>query len=194
MIQNIDPPVGMNRLTSSPARSGGGVSSRQPTAEELIAARRWIEEQKRILVTDRNFDGTAGHSPIRNEDIQDHIAYATLKNADIVRSLFNMMAATKFQVKEMRNPHPRCALDIHTIRGMIQEADNMDKGLQTILGLRVQPSMMPPSISPSSQPPRQTAYSRTSVSFVPSGSRTQPGFTSTPFPETWRSGWEGPER
>jgi hypothetical protein len=55
------------------------------------------------------------------------------------------MAATKFQVKEMRNPHPRCALDIHTIRGMIQEADNMDKGLQTILGSRVQPFMMPPA-------------------------------------------------
>jgi hypothetical protein len=64
----------------------------------------------------------------------------------------------------------------------------MDKGLQTILGLRVQPSTMTPSISPSAHPPQQTTFSRASVSYVPSGSRTQPGFTSMPFPETRRYG------
>jgi hypothetical protein len=126
----------MNRLVSntSSARSGAAVSSRQPTAEELVVAKQLVEEQKRILVTDRSssphvvflfasafltrflflgadFDGTAGHSPIRNEDIQEyirnlqrldqtlanietyiHIAYATLRNPDIVRTLFNMVS------------------------------------------------------------------------------------------------------
>ena len=44
------------------------------------------------------------------------------------------MASTKVQLDEMRKPNPRYILELHTIRGMIQEADNMDKGLKTVLG------------------------------------------------------------
>ena len=44
------------------------------------------------------------------------------------------MAATKIQLDEMRKPNPRYILELHTIQGMIQEADYMDKGLRTVLG------------------------------------------------------------
>ena len=43
------------------------------------------------------------------------------------------MASTKVQLDEMRKPNPRYILELHTIRGMILEADNMDKGLKTVL-------------------------------------------------------------
>jgi hypothetical protein len=38
------------------------------------------------------------------------------------------MAPTKFQLEESKKPNPRCVLDLHTIRGMVKEAD-MDKAL-----------------------------------------------------------------
>jgi len=47
------------------------------------------------------------------------------------------MACTKFQLEESKKPSPRYALELRTIRGMIQEADNMDKGLRTVLGLKL---------------------------------------------------------
>ncbi len=47
------------------------------------------------------------------------------------------MASTKFQLEESKKPNPRYALELRTIRGMIQEADNMDKGLRTDLGLKL---------------------------------------------------------
>ena len=45
------------------------------------------------------------------------------------------MASTKYQLGEMTKPNPRFILGLHTIRGMIQEADNMDKDLRTALGI-----------------------------------------------------------
>ncbi|KAI0249892.1 hypothetical protein BJV78DRAFT_1224100 [Lactifluus subvellereus] len=187
----------MNTATSNapPTQpAGGAVPTRQPTAEEIIAARRWVEEQKIILVLSRGFDGVAVHPPVPNSNIQEynrvlerldrtlanietyiHLAYAVLKKEDVVRRLYNMIAYTQFQVKELKKPKPRFVLDIHTIRGMIQEADNMDSGLKTILGLRMQPSMTASSTGPFAQPAPQTAVFRTPTSFVSSGSPAQPG-------------------
>jgi len=48
--------------------------------------------------------------------------------------MFNMMASTKFQLEESKKRNTRYVLELHTIRGMVQEADNMDKGLRTVLG------------------------------------------------------------
>ena len=45
------------------------------------------------------------------------------------------MASTKFQLEESKKPNPRYVLELHTIRGMVQEADNMDKGLSYVLNL-----------------------------------------------------------
>jgi hypothetical protein len=122
---------------ASPTQFGGAVRARNPTTEELIVARRWVEEQKRILCPSRSsstriqvvfsssppasltrylhlgadFDGISAYSPVRDGDVQEynrnlqrldqtltsiekyiHIAYATLKNEDIVRRLFNMVS------------------------------------------------------------------------------------------------------
>jgi hypothetical protein len=44
------------------------------------------------------------------------------------------MVSVRAQLEEFEKPDPRYVLELHTIRGMIQEADNMDKGLKTILG------------------------------------------------------------
>ena len=43
------------------------------------------------------------------------------------------MASAKSQLEELKKPNPRYVLELHTIRGMIQEADNMDKGLKVVL-------------------------------------------------------------
>ncbi len=43
------------------------------------------------------------------------------------------MASAKSQLEELKKPNPRYVLELHTIRGMIQEADNMDKGLKAVL-------------------------------------------------------------
>ena len=43
------------------------------------------------------------------------------------------MAAVKIQLEELDKLNPRYVLELHTIRGMIQEADNMDKGLKAVL-------------------------------------------------------------
>ena len=66
------------------------------------------------------------------------------------------MVSTKFQLEESKKPNPRYVLELHTIRGMIQEADNMDKGLRTVLGFKLsaqgnapapqQPPQQPPSM------------------------------------------------
>ena len=69
------------------------------------------------------------------------------------------MVSTKFQLEESKKPNPRYILELHTIRGMIQEADNMDKGLRTVLGFKLatqgnaptpQPPQPPPSMGPTS--------------------------------------------
>ena len=69
------------------------------------------------------------------------------------------MASTKSQLEESKKPNPRYVLELHTIRGMIQEADNMDKGLRTVLGFKLaaqgnasvpQQPQQPPPMGPTS--------------------------------------------
>src|SRR6266849_4002186 len=63
------------------------------------------------------------------------------------------MASAKSQLEELKKPNPRYALELHTIRGMIQEADNMDKGLKAVLQ-RIQAQMVSRDGVPSApQPP-----------------------------------------
>jgi hypothetical protein len=63
------------------------------------------------------------------------------------------MAMAKFQLEELKKPNPRYVLDLHTILGMIQEADNMDKGLKSVL-YRMQAYTMPPGGVPlAARPP-----------------------------------------
>jgi hypothetical protein len=63
------------------------------------------------------------------------------------------MASAKSQLEELKKPNPRYVLELHTIRGMIQEADNMDKGLKAVLQ-RIQAQTMPRDGVPSApQPP-----------------------------------------
>jgi hypothetical protein len=69
------------------------------------------------------------------------------------------MASTRAQLEELKKPNPRYVLELHNIRGMIQEADNMDKGLKIVLGFRLPtpllpvpsgriPSVLPPPLRP----------------------------------------------
>jgi hypothetical protein len=63
------------------------------------------------------------------------------------------MASAKCQLEELKRPNPRYVLELHTIRGMIQEADNMDKGLKAVLQ-RIQAQTMPrDGVSSAPQPP-----------------------------------------
>lgn len=53
------------------------------------------------------------------------------------------MASTRAQLEELEKSNPRYVLELHTIRGMIQEADNMDKGLKIVLGIRSPTLLLP---------------------------------------------------
>src|SRR6266702_199063 len=63
------------------------------------------------------------------------------------------MASTKSQLEECKKQNPRYVLELHTIRGMIQEADNMDKGLRTVLGLKLAAQGNAPVPQQPQQPP-----------------------------------------
>lgn len=133
------------------------------TAEEVSSAKRWVEGQKR-LAFHRSFDGVQGSS-VPESEIQEytrklehldmllsnieeyiHIAFAALGKEDVVRRMFTMMASTKFQLEENKKLNPRYVLELHTIRGMIQEAGSMDKGLRTALHLKAAPAQSNPSV------------------------------------------------
>jgi len=62
------------------------------------------------------------------------------------------MASARAQLEELKKPNPRYLLELHAIRGIIQEAGNMDKGLKIVLGIRSQGSMMPSAPHPPPQP------------------------------------------
>ncbi|KAI9451044.1 hypothetical protein BJY52DRAFT_1419288 [Lactarius psammicola] len=186
--------VTQRRLSSHPVRvypssesgsiltqSAGPVPIRRPTTEEVNFAKRWVDERRRTAFG-RSFEGVAG-SPIPESEIPEyirrlegldmvlgnieryiHIAFAALNSEDVVRRMFAMMAPTKFQLEESKRPNPRYVLELHTIQRMTQEADNMDKGLRTALGLKLsaqsapvpQQPQQPPSIGPTpsfTQPP-----------------------------------------
>ena len=53
------------------------------------------------------------------------------------------MASARAQLEELEKPNPRYVLELHTIRGMVTEAVNMDKGLKAVLCIRSQGSMIP---------------------------------------------------
>jgi hypothetical protein len=77
------------------------------------------------------------------------------------------MASVKFQLEELKKPNPRIVLELHTIRGMIQEADNMDKGLKAVIQ-RTQGYQMPPGGVPSApQPPPQPPSAVGNALFAP---------------------------
>ncbi|KAH9955757.1 hypothetical protein BGW80DRAFT_292906 [Lactifluus volemus] len=151
-------------------QTGGPIQIRRPTLEDMVHAHRWVEEQKRAAFG--QFDGVAVArlSPVPESDIAEYgryldrldkvlgsieqyilIAYASMQKGDVIRRVYHMMASTKYQLGEMNKPNPRLILELHTIWGMFQEADNMDKGLRTVLGIGMRPSGVAPS---SSAPPQ----------------------------------------
>lgn len=167
---------GMNGAASSSiiTQSAGAVPTRRLTEEELASAKRWVDEQRRTAFN-CSFDRVDGYSQVPDNEIQEyirnlerldmvlgnieryiHIAFAALRKEEVVRRMFAMMACTKLQLEESKKPSPRYVLELHTIRGMIQEADNMDKGLRTVLGFKmaaqgnapVPQSQQPPSMGP----------------------------------------------
>ena len=71
------------------------------------------------------------------------------------------MASVKVQMEELKKPYPRYVLELHSIRGMIQEADNMDKELKAVL------QTMPPSGAPSPpHPPPHPPSAGTTAQFA----------------------------
>jgi len=144
-------------------QSTGAVHIRRPTQEELINAKRRVDEKRRVAFSCApGFDGAISFPPIPECDIQEyhrnverldqvlssiekyiHFAFAVLKKEEIVERMFTMMASVKIQMEELKKPNPRYVLELHAIRGMIQEVDNMDKGLKAVLQ-RTQAQVMPP--------------------------------------------------
>jgi hypothetical protein len=87
------------------------------------------------------------------------------------------MASAKSQLEELKKPNPRYVLELHTIRGMIQEADNMDKELKAAFQ-KTQAHMMAHSGVPSvPQPPPQPPSASTSALFAQSVPPTAPPVT-----------------
>jgi hypothetical protein len=102
------------------------------------------------------------------------------------------MASVKFQMEEFKKPNPRYVLEIHTIRGMIQEADNIDKGLRAVIS-RAQAHGMPHGVSSASQsPPQLPSVGLLAPSTQPGNpDSTPPRDESAPSPEgatTYREG------
>ena len=86
------------------------------------------------------------------------------------------MASAKSQLEELKKPNPRYVLELHTIRGMIQEADNMDKGLKAVLqNLKTQQAhVMAHGVPSAPQPPPQPPSASTSALFSQSVVPTAP--------------------
>jgi hypothetical protein len=86
------------------------------------------------------------------------------------------MASAKFQLDESKKPNPRYVLELHTIRGMIQEADNMDKGLRTVLGFKLAAQGNAPAPQQPQQPPSMgpTQFAQPAPPPVPSVNRPPP--------------------
>jgi hypothetical protein len=83
------------------------------------------------------------------------------------------MASAKSQLEELKKPNPRYVLELHTIRGMIQEADNMDKGLKAVLQ-QTQALMARGGVPSAPQPPPQPPSASTSSVFPQSVPQTAP--------------------
>jgi len=134
--------------------SAGAAQIRRPSVDEVAVAKVWVDEQKRVVFRSA-LDANANHRAVPDSDVQEyhrnlerldqvlsnvekyiHIAFAALGKGDVVRRMFEMMASVKVQLESLKKPNPRYVLELHKIRGMIQEAENMDKGLRTLLGAR----------------------------------------------------------
>ncbi|KAI0293836.1 hypothetical protein BC826DRAFT_1014493 [Russula brevipes] len=179
----------------------GTMQMRRPTQEEVAIAKRWVDEQKRLAFS-RDFDGVAGYPTIPESDIQEyHRSLERLDQVlasmekyihlqDVVQRMFTMMASAKVQLEELKKPNPRYVLELHTIRGMIQEADNMDKSLKSSCGAPSvpQPPPQPPSAA-TPTPQAQPAMSQGDESAPsPEGAMSDP---KDPFDEEVAIGWPG---
>ena len=104
------------------------------------------------------------------------------------------MASVRSQLEELEKPNPRFALQLHTIRGMIQEADNMDKGLKTLLGYGTQsPTMVPGDVPSAPQIPPRPHFMGIPAPFAqpPTSTMSQVDHESVPPPHTRAmSDWE----
>jgi hypothetical protein len=103
------------------------------------------------------------------------------------------MASVRAQLEELEKPDPRYVLELHTIRGMIQEADNMDKGLKTVLGYGMRcPMMVPGGVHSGLQLPPRPHFMGTAPPFaqpvIPTTS--QEDHKSMPSPVRAMSDWE----
>ncbi|KAH9958560.1 hypothetical protein BC827DRAFT_554296 [Russula dissimulans] len=165
--------------------SAGATQIRRPSVDEVAVAKVWVDEQKSMVFRSA-LDANANHKAVPDSDVQEyhrnlerldqvlanvekyiHIAFAALEKGDVVRRMFEMMASVKVQLENLKKPNPVYVLELHKIRGMIQEAENMDKGLRTLLGARMHhrptiparggpwppPPMLPPPPSMGIPPP-----------------------------------------
>jgi hypothetical protein len=89
------------------------------------------------------------------------------------------MASVKFQLEEFKKSTPRYVLELHTIRGMIQEADNMDKGLKAVIQ-RTQARLMPLGGVPSAPQPPSAASNALFVPPVPLSAPPAPAVSRPP--------------
>ncbi|KAH9972701.1 hypothetical protein BGW80DRAFT_1445679 [Lactifluus volemus] len=201
----------------------------------MVHAHRWVEEQKRGAFG--QFDGVAfARLSVPESDIAEygryldrldkvlgsieqyiHHAYAGMNKGDVVRRLYHMMASTKYQLGELNKPNPRSILELHTIRGMFQEADNMDKGLRTVLGIGTPKSPKGKATTKPKPPPRrkvsakvnnvETPTTTSIVTSTPASSTpidtkggakrvrdddVAPGVLTALSPRRVKSDWEGP--
>ncbi|KAF8489647.1 hypothetical protein F5888DRAFT_1870119 [Russula emetica] len=190
-------PAAVNSVTSGSivTQAASNMQVRRLNQEDLVAAKQWIEEKKRMAFSSvPNFDRMASFQSIPESDTQEyrrnlerldqvlvniekyiHFAFAVLKKGEVVERLFKMMASTKRQLEELNKPNPRYVLELHTIRGMIQEADNMDKGLKAVFQ-KTQAMMAHNGVPSAPQPPPQPPAS-TSALFPQSAPQTMPPAT-----------------
>jgi hypothetical protein len=81
------------------------------------------------------------------------------------------MASTKFQLEESKKPNQRYILELHTIREMVQEASNMDKGLRTVLRFKLAAQRNAPAPQQAQQPPSMGPFAQRAPPAAPSATR-----------------------
>jgi hypothetical protein len=83
------------------------------------------------------------------------------------------MASVEYQLEELKKPNPHIVLELHTIRRMIQEADNMNKGLKAVIHRTQAHQMLPGGVPSPPQPAPQPPSAVSNALFAPSGSLTE---------------------
>ena len=79
----------------------------------------------------------------------------------------------KSQLEELKKPNPRIALELHTIRGMIQEVDNMAKGFKAVIHRTQAHRMLPGGVPSAPQSAPQPPSTVSNALFAPSSSLTE---------------------